>query len=221
MNLFSFLIFLLLLFFINLFFVKSNFKNDESYNIPLNVLFNKGKNIRKRVCNECFYKNEVSLIFNSCKVLENVKNNNLNKAKIMSFIRQSPKMIKSYVTLKYKSRFSEILSAKYIKKFLSSKKMLIFDVLFLLGKTYFKYNIMLSILALFKTIFIRFLGNQPIYYFIAQKENFKLLSLCTRNEYADLFNDQTRDSVLSKYVNKDYLYDFNQRMEYKVEQTNI
>ncbi|CAD51170.1 hypothetical protein PFAG_02097 [Plasmodium falciparum Santa Lucia] len=58
-------------------------------------------------------------------------------------------------------------------------------------------------------------------YFIAQKENFKLLSLCTRNEYADLFNDQTRDSVLSKYVNKDYLYDFNQRMEYKVEQTNI
>ncbi|KYN99292.1 hypothetical protein PRSY57_0819700 [Plasmodium reichenowi] len=58
-------------------------------------------------------------------------------------------------------------------------------------------------------------------YFIAQKENFKLLSLCTRNEYSDLFNDQTRDSVLSKYVNKDYLYDFNNRMKYNVEQTNI
>ncbi|SPJ09923.1 conserved Plasmodium protein, unknown function [Plasmodium sp. DRC-Itaito] len=50
-------------------------------------------------------------------------------------------------------------------------------------------------------------------YFIAQKENFKLLSLCKRSEYADLFNDQTRDSVLSKYVNKDYLYVFNQKNE--------
>ncbi|SOV75637.1 conserved Plasmodium protein, unknown function [Plasmodium sp. gorilla clade G3] len=50
-------------------------------------------------------------------------------------------------------------------------------------------------------------------YFIAQKENFKLLSLCKRHEYADLFNDQTRDSVLSKYVNKDYLYLFNQQMK--------
>ncbi|SOV13559.1 conserved Plasmodium protein, unknown function [Plasmodium gaboni] len=55
-------------------------------------------------------------------------------------------------------------------------------------------------------------------YFIALKENFKLLSLCKRNEYVDLFNDETRDSVLLKYVNKDYLYVFNQRMNYRNEQ---
>ncbi|KYO00797.1 putative membrane protein [Plasmodium gaboni] len=186
MNLFNFLIFLLLLFFINLFFVKSNFKNDESYNIPLNTLFNKGKNIRKRVCNECFYKNEVSLIFNSCKVLENMKNNNLNKAKIMSFIRQSPKMIKNYVTLKYKSRLSEILSAKYLKKFISSKKMLIFDVLFLLWKTYFKYNVVLSILALFKTIFIRFLAVYII----------QLLSSFLLFHYINMFSQRTQAYIL-------------------------
>ncbi|SBT32731.1 conserved Plasmodium protein, unknown function [Plasmodium ovale wallikeri] len=40
------------------------------------------------------------------------------------------------------------------------------------------------------------------------RENFKLLTLCSRDEYEDLFTDEKRDGILLKYVNKDYVYSF-------------
>ncbi|SCA48607.1 conserved Plasmodium protein, unknown function [Plasmodium ovale] len=45
-------------------------------------------------------------------------------------------------------------------------------------------------------------------YFVAKRENFKLLTLCSKDEYDDLFTDEKRDGILLKYVNKDYVYNF-------------
>ncbi|CRG98876.1 conserved Plasmodium membrane protein, unknown function [Plasmodium relictum] len=157
MKIFKLFLFLLILFFINLFFVKSSFKNDENFNIPLNVLFNKGKHIRKRLCNECFYKNEVNLIFNSCKALENVKYNKINGRKIMYFIKESPRIIRRYVSIKSKSNIYEILSMKFLKIFLLNKATLLLKELSSLKYTYLRYKYTKSILGYFQTILLRFL----------------------------------------------------------------
>ncbi|SBT74923.1 conserved Plasmodium protein, unknown function [Plasmodium malariae] len=45
-------------------------------------------------------------------------------------------------------------------------------------------------------------------YFIATRENYKLLTVCRKDEYSTLFTDDKQDSILVKYANKDYVYNF-------------
>ncbi|SCA48605.1 conserved Plasmodium protein, unknown function [Plasmodium ovale] len=155
MRVLKLLLFFLLLFFINLFFVKSRYKNDEKFNVPLNVLFCKGKHIRKRLCNECFYKNEVNLIYNSCKAFENVGYQHFSKSRILYFIKHSPRIIKNYVTIKTKKHVYEMFSSKYVKKYFSQKTTVILNVLYLFGKAYKRSNIFFTILSFLRTFLLR------------------------------------------------------------------
>ncbi|KAI4840025.1 hypothetical protein MKS88_001380 [Plasmodium brasilianum] len=196
MKIFSIIFFFLLLFFINLFFVKSRFKNDESFNVPLNVLFNKGKNIRKRLCNECFYKNEVNLIYNSCRAFENVNYNNFNGSKILYFIRDSPKMLKRYVIVKSKYQFSQLFSPKFLRKFFFQKKALVVDGVYLIINTYLKYNIVRSILGFFQTLLLRFL----VVYILQLCSSFLLF------HYVNMISQKTQAYILlvsgSNYISR-------------------
>ncbi|VWU51022.1 conserved protein, unknown function [Hepatocystis sp. ex Piliocolobus tephrosceles] len=45
-------------------------------------------------------------------------------------------------------------------------------------------------------------------YFIATKMDFQLLTICTKNEYNDLFSKDKGHDILLKYTNKDYTYKF-------------
>ncbi|CRG93430.1 conserved Plasmodium membrane protein, unknown function [Plasmodium gallinaceum] len=186
MKIFKLFLFTLILFFINLFFVKSSFKNDENFNIPLNVLFSKGNHMRKRVCNECFYKNEVNLIFHSCKAFENVKNNKINRKKIVYFIKESPRFIKKFVSMKSKSNIYEILSMKTLRIFLLNKTTLLLNGFNLLKYTYLRYNYTRSILGFFQTILLRFL----VVYFIQLCSSFLLF------HYFNMFSQKTQAYVL-------------------------
>ncbi|CRG98878.1 conserved Plasmodium protein, unknown function [Plasmodium relictum] len=50
-------------------------------------------------------------------------------------------------------------------------------------------------------------------YFIAKKEEYKLLAICNKHEYSELFVKNKRDDILTKYVNKDYLYNFEEKIK--------
>ncbi|KMZ94476.1 hypothetical protein PVMG_01834 [Plasmodium vivax Mauritania I] len=159
MKIVSIVLSLLLLFFINLFFVKSIYKNEQSYNVPLNVLFSKGKHIRKRLCNECFFKNEINMIYNSCRALESVNYNNFNRSKIFYFVKESPKMLKRYVSLRSASTLSEVFSVRFLTTFLSERASLLTNWFYLLEGTYIKNNILRGLVGFFGTLVLRFLGE--------------------------------------------------------------
>ncbi|KMZ81816.1 hypothetical protein PVIIG_02865 [Plasmodium vivax India VII] len=156
MKIVSIVLSLLLLFFINLFFVKSIYKNEQSYNVPLNVLFSKGKHIRKRLCNECFFKNEINMIYNSCRALESVNYNNFNRSKIFYFVKESPKMLKRYVSLRSASTLSEVFSVRFLTTFLSERASLLTNWFYLLEGTYIKNNILRGLVGFFGTLVLRF-----------------------------------------------------------------
>ncbi|VTZ68063.1 conserved protein, unknown function [Plasmodium chabaudi chabaudi] len=195
MRIVSSIIFFLLLFFVNLFFVKSRFKNSEHYNVPLNVLFNNGKNIRKRLCHDCFYTNEVNLIYKSCKAIENVNYSKFNKSKILHFIHQSPKIIKKYVTVKAKYKL-DILSPKYIKTIIEDKLDIFFNGMILMNNTYNRHGIILNFLNFFRTLLFRFITMY-------------LLQICTSFflfHYFNIISQKTQSRILyisgSKYVSR-------------------
>ncbi|CRG93428.1 conserved Plasmodium protein, unknown function [Plasmodium gallinaceum] len=50
-------------------------------------------------------------------------------------------------------------------------------------------------------------------YFIAKKEDFKLLTICNKHEFNELYDTNKRDDILTKYVNKDYLYNFEEKIK--------
>lgn len=157
MKIISIILSLVLLFFINLFFVKSIYKNEQSYNVPLNVLFSQGKNIRKRLCNECFFKNEVDMIYNSCRALESVKYHNINRRRIFYFVKESPKLLKRYVSLRSVSKISDILSVHFLTTFLSDRASQLTNWFYLLEGTYIKNNILRGLVGFFGTLVLRFL----------------------------------------------------------------
>ncbi|GAW79699.1 hypothetical protein, conserved [Plasmodium gonderi] len=196
MRIISIILSLLLLFFINLFFVKSRYKNDESYNIPLNVLFSKGKHIRKRLCNECFYKNEINLIYNSCRALENVNYHNINKNKIFYFIKESPKMFKRYINLKSTYKISQVLSVHFLKNFFSQKASSLFNGVYFLEGTYLKDNILRGLVGFFGTLVLRFL----VVYII------QLISSFLMFHYVNIVSQKTQAYIVevsgSNYVSR-------------------
>ncbi|CAA9990184.1 conserved Plasmodium protein, unknown function [Plasmodium knowlesi strain H] len=186
MKIVSIILTLLLLFFINLFFVKSIYKNEQSYNVPLNVLFSKGKNIRKRLCNECFFKNEVNLIYNSCRALERVNYHKFNRSKIFYFVKESPKFLKRYVSLRSVSKISDILSVRSLTTFLSERASLLTNSFYLLEGTYIKNNILRGLVGFFGTLVLRFL----VVYLVQLAASFLLF------HYVNIVSQKTQAYIL-------------------------
>ncbi|CAG9479768.1 conserved Plasmodium protein, unknown function [Plasmodium vivax] len=196
MKIVSIVLSLLLLFFINLFFVKSIYKNEQSYNVPLNVLFSKGKHIRKRLCNECFFKNEINMIYNSCRALESVNYNNFNRSKIFYFVKESPKMLKRYVSLRSASTLSEVFSVRFLTTFLSERASLLTNWFYLLEGTYIKNNILRGLVGFFGTLVLRFL----VVYLVQLAASFFLF------HYVNMVSQKTQAYILevsgSNYVSR-------------------
>ncbi|ANQ06667.1 Uncharacterized protein PCOAH_00010940 [Plasmodium coatneyi] len=196
MKIVSILLSLLLLFFINLFFVKSIYKNEQSYNVPLNVLFSKGKNIRKRLCSECFFKNEVNLIYNSCRALESVNYHKLNRRKFFFFVKESPKILKRYVSLRSLSKISDILSVRLLTRFLSDRASVVTNWFYLLEGTYIRNNILRGLVGFFGTLVLRFL----VVYLVQLAASFLLF------HYVNIVSQKTQACILevsgSNYVSR-------------------
>ncbi|CAD2101478.1 hypothetical protein YYG_04185 [Plasmodium vinckei petteri] len=53
--------------------------------------------------------------------------------------------------------------------------------------------------------------------FLAMRDGFKLLELCNKNEYDDLFVEEKRDSILSTYANKNCIYNFAEKSKINME----
>ncbi|VWU50544.1 conserved protein, unknown function [Hepatocystis sp. ex Piliocolobus tephrosceles] len=151
----NFILFCALIFFINLFLIKSRYTENESIHEPLNMLFNKETRIRRRLCNECFYKNEVILIYNSCKAIEKARNNNIDQQKIYYFIRQSPRLINKYCTMKNFYKIKAMVTSSTMKYKLTYKINLVLKYLRLLINTYVKNDILTTVNKFLRSVLMR------------------------------------------------------------------